>query len=155
MSQLFSHMSINNLLEPYQSAYKPHHGTETTLKNDILRALDNTKGAYLVLLDLSAIFDRIDFDVLTERLPDSLGINGTVRSWVMSYHQGRNRQVSIACILSKPQTMDFGLPVWSATIHIRLEKSFKNITSNMQMIHNFILNSILAYLETASLHFLN
>ena len=87
MSQLFSHMSTSDLLEPYQSAYKPNHGTETALlkvKNDILCALDNKKAVYLVLLDLSAAFDTIDFDVLNERLANSLGINGTVRSWIMS-----------------------------------------------------------------------
>ena len=113
MSQLFSHMSTNYLLEPYQSAYKPNHGTETALlrvKNDILCALDNKKAVYLVLLDLSAAFDTIDFDVLNERLANSLGINGTVRSWIMSYLQGRNSQVSIAGNLSEPQTMDFALP---------------------------------------------
>ena len=98
---------------PYQSAYKPNHGTETALlkvKNDIVCALDNKKAVYLVLLDLSAAFDTFDFDVLNEQLANSLGINGTVRSWIMSYLQGRNSQVSIAGNLSEPQTMDFGLP---------------------------------------------
>ena len=164
MSQLFSHMSTNDLLEPYQSAYKPNHGTETALlkvKNDILAALDNKKAVYLVLLDLSAAFDTIDFDVLNERLANSLGINGTVRSWIISYLQGRNIQVSIAGNLSEPQTMDFGLPqgsVVSPGMFTYYTYPFKNITSNityMQMIHNFIQNSIRAYLETASLHFLN
>ena len=93
MSQLFSDMSTNDLLKPYQSAYKPNHGTQTVLlkmKNDILCALNNKKAVYLVLLDLSAAFDTIDFDILHERLANSLGINGTVRSWIMSYLQGRN-----------------------------------------------------------------
>ena len=87
MSQLFSHMSTNNLLEPYQSAYKPNHGTETALlkvKNDILCALDSKKAVYLVLLDLSAAFDTIDFDILNGRLSNSLGIDGSVRTWILS-----------------------------------------------------------------------
>ena len=164
MSQLFPHMSINDLLEPYQSAYKPNHGTETALlkvKNDILCALDNKKAVYLVLLDLSAAFDTIDFDVLNERLANSLGINGTVRSWIISYLQGRNSQVSIAGNLSEAQTMDFGLPQGSVVgpgMFSYYTYPFKNITSNityMQMIHNFYRKSIRAYLETASLHFLN
>ena len=44
MSQLHKHMSDNELLDPYQSAYKPQHGTETALlkvQNDILCALGN------------------------------------------------------------------------------------------------------------------
>ena len=50
MSQLHTHMLENELLDPYQSAYKPHHGTETALlkvKNDILCALDNRKAVFL------------------------------------------------------------------------------------------------------------
>ena len=63
-----------------------------------------------MLLDLSAAFDTIDFDVLNEWLANSLGINGTVRSWIISYLQGRNSQVSVAGNFSKPKAMDFGLP---------------------------------------------
>ena len=90
MSQLYSHVSTNELLEPYQSAHKPNHGTEMALlkvKNDILCSLDNKKAVYFVLLDISAAFDTIDFDILNERLANSLDINGTARSWILSYLQ--------------------------------------------------------------------
>ena len=113
MSQLFSHMSTQNLLEPYQSAYKPNHGTETALlkvNNDIPCALDNKKAVYIVLLDLSAAFDTIDFDILNGRLSNSLGIDGSVRTWILSYLQDRKSQVGIAGDLSEAQTMEFGLP---------------------------------------------
>ena len=112
MSQLFSPMSTNNFLEPYQSAYKPNHGTETALlnaKNDILCALGNKKAVYLVLLDLSEAFDTLDFDILNERLSNSLGIKGSVRTWILSYLQGRKSQVGIAGEFSEAREMDFGL----------------------------------------------
>ena len=60
--------------------------------------------------NLSAAFDTIDFEILNERLAKSLGINGAVRSWILSYLKGRQSQVSIAGDLSKKQTMEFGLP---------------------------------------------
>ena len=47
-------MLDNELLDPYQSAYKPQHGTETALlkvKNDMLCALyHNRKAVFLILL---------------------------------------------------------------------------------------------------------
>ena len=63
-----------------------------------------------MLLDLSAAFDTIDFDILNERLSNSLGINGSVRTWILLYLQGRKSQVGIAGDLSNAQTMEFGLP---------------------------------------------
>ena len=69
------HISINNLLDPFQSAYKAHHGTETALlriNNDILTALDNGEITALILLDLSAAFDTVDHSILLEHLYNKL-----------------------------------------------------------------------------------
>ena len=59
---------------------------------------------------LSAAFDTIDFGSLNERLSNALGMNGPVRSWILSYLHGRKSQVGIAGKFSEAQTMDFGLP---------------------------------------------
>ena len=61
--RMSEHISINNLSDPFQSAYKAHHGTETALlrvNNDILTALDNGEITALILLDLSAAFDTVE-----------------------------------------------------------------------------------------------
>ena len=66
-SRLTEYLSSNELFEPFQSAYKKYHGTETALvrvQNDILCSLDNNCGVFLVLLDLSAAFDTIDRGIL-------------------------------------------------------------------------------------------
>ena len=68
------------------------------------------KAAYLVLLDLSAAFDTFDFDILNGRLSNSLKIDGSVRTWILSYLQGRRSRVGIAGDLSEAQTMEFSLP---------------------------------------------
>ena len=112
MSQLYDHMSSNELLDPYQSAYKPMHGTETALlkvKNDILCSLDNGKAVFLVLLDLSAAFDTIDYRILEDRLT-ALGVDGMANRWIMSYLQDRSSQVSISGEQSSKHTLKFGLP---------------------------------------------
>ena len=56
-------MTINQLHEPMQSAYRACHSTETLLvrvPNNILRILDQGGAAIILLLDLSAAFDTID-----------------------------------------------------------------------------------------------
>ena len=91
-AQLTSHMKAHDLYENHQSAYRCHHSTETALikvHNDLLRALDNGCGVFLVLLDLSAAFDTLDHDILLDRL-DSLGMSGTVLQWMDSYLRGRS-----------------------------------------------------------------
>ena len=67
LSQLNEHLDHNNLLSPLQSAYRPKHSTETALLrivNDLLTAMDNNKICILTLLDLSAAFDTIDYQIL-------------------------------------------------------------------------------------------
>ena len=62
---------INNLSDPFQSANKAHHGTETALlrvNNDILTALDNGEITALILLDLSAAFDTEGHSIVLERI---------------------------------------------------------------------------------------
>ena len=62
-NQLKHHLDTHNLLEPFQSAYKAKHSTETTLlgvRTDILKAMDNNEAVAVVLLDLSAAFDTVD-----------------------------------------------------------------------------------------------
>ncbi len=66
-SQLITHLQKHNLDEPFQSAYRKHHSTETFLTfvdNDILMSLDCCKTVVLILLDLSAVFDTVDHTIL-------------------------------------------------------------------------------------------
>ena len=70
-AQMLEYMSLNDLHEPLQSAYKPGHSNETAIlrmKNDIDHAIGNRKGVLLVLLDLSAAFDTVDHSILLRRM---------------------------------------------------------------------------------------
>ena len=61
--QLSEYLCSNGLKKELQSAYKANHSCETALirvQDDILKAIDSHRGVLLLLLDLSAAFDKVD-----------------------------------------------------------------------------------------------
>ena len=79
-SQLFDHLSANNLYNRFQSAYRLGYSTKTALLkivSDLLLALDDDNVSLLALLDLLAAFDTIDHCILLHRLHHDFGIQGT------------------------------------------------------------------------------
>ena len=83
--QLLAYLSSADLLPPFQSGFRPGHSTETAvLRVDILLfvmlSVDRGDFAALVLLDMSAAFDTVDYDILLQRLETSFGVTGTALS---------------------------------------------------------------------------
>ena len=73
-----SHLESNDLLNRYQSAYRPMHSTETALlkvQNDLLRNLDDGKTTVLALLDLSEAFGTLDHSGVISLLENWYGIS--------------------------------------------------------------------------------
>ena len=94
---LLSHLQENNLSNPFQSAYRAGHSTEIVLLrivNDILSALDNDNISVL-LLDFSAAFDTIDYQILLSRLNSVFGIQSTALQWFHSYLSDRYQSTSV------------------------------------------------------------
>ena len=86
------------MCDPFQSAYRAGHSTETALMkvhNDIALGLDGRGVVVLVLLDLSAAFDTVDHAILLERMRTVLGVEGVALDWFTSYLTGRLQQVTI------------------------------------------------------------
>ena len=112
-SRLVDHLIDNSLVDNMQSAYRPHHSTETALLrvyNDLLTAVDEGKCAFLVLLDLSAAFDTVDHTILLSFLEHHFGLSGSVLDLVQSYLVGRTQCVSVDNILSDVSSLEFGVP---------------------------------------------
>ena len=100
------------LNDPFQSAYRPGHSTETALvriHNDLLLSIDSRRSVLLVLLDLTAAFDTLDHTVLLHRLRE-LGVDRTVLAWFTSYLVGRSNSVKIRQTTSSRQTLMYGVP---------------------------------------------
>lgn len=111
--RLRTHITENKLDDPFQSAYKQYHSTETALVrvcNDILLALDNHLAVLLILLDLSAAFDTVDHRILLEILSLCFGIKGAAFNWFKSYLSDRSERVSIDGSYSSSHTPTCGVP---------------------------------------------
>ena len=71
LQQLVDYLNHSNLLYTSQSAYWPHHSTETLLQktaNDIILALDRSHVSLVTLLDLSSAFGTIDHSIPLDSL---------------------------------------------------------------------------------------
>ena len=113
LHKLLSHLQENNLSNPFQSAYRAGHTTETVLLrivNDILSALDNDNISFLFLLDLSAAFDTVDHQILLCRLNSVFGIQSTALQWFQSYLSDRYQSTSVNNSSSSPSQLMYGVP---------------------------------------------
>ena len=75
------------------SGFRPGHSTETAVlrvSSDILLAVDRGDVAALILLDLSAAFDTVDYEVLLHCLQTTYGISDVAHRWFRSYLLGRS-----------------------------------------------------------------
>ena len=96
--RLNRYLEENNLNEPLQSAYKQYHSCETALVRvqiDILLSIDNQQCVVLLLLDLSAVFDRVDHGILLQRLSTNFGIKGKALDWFKSYLTDSSQAVCV------------------------------------------------------------
>ena len=113
LTQLNLHLSTNDLLQPFQSAYRQHHSTETALLhilNDLLLSTDSGNISLLTLLDLSSAFDTIDHSILLNRLQNTFGIHGSALSWFTSYLTDRFQSVLVKNHQSNPVHLSCGVP---------------------------------------------
>ena len=110
--QLVEHIHVHNLDNPYQSAYKTGHSTETALlfiKNEVHLSLSRSEPTALILLDLSAAFDTIDHSTLLHCLQTWFGIGGSVLKW-FTYLSERSQSIKIGSTLSDLCKLLFGVP---------------------------------------------
>lgn len=111
--QLNCYLHDNNLINPFQSAYKAGHSTESALlkiKSDIHLSLSKGHCTALTLLDLSAAFDTIDHPLLLGRLSSDYGLSGSVLKWFTSYLTNRRQSVKIKDALSSERNLLYGVP---------------------------------------------
>ena len=80
------------------------------VQNDILSALYAGSSVIFLMLDRSAAFDTIDYDILLSRLCNVYGITGNALDWFRSYLTGRIQRVVIEDCINR-----LGAGLWSST----------------------------------------
>ena len=141
LSQILQKINCNKLLNDFQSAYRPHHSTETALlkvTNDLLSAIDDGKISVLVLLDLTAAFDTIDHKILLHRLHNVFGFGDTVPSWFQSYFENRAHTVVVHGKHSTPASLRYGVPqgsVLGPILFIIYTQPLSNVIKHYPVFH--------------------
>ena len=113
LERLEGHMVANSLHCKSQFGYKKFHSTETMmlgLVDDVLTGFDIGLCTIIILLDLSAAFDTIDFEIMLRILHDELGVRGIALKWFASFLRGRKQQVKIDNSFSDILNVMFGAP---------------------------------------------
>ena len=101
-----------------QSAYKPHHNTETlllNLTNYISHNIKNNRFVILILLDLTAAFDTINHNILFAKL-QSIGIHNTIIELIKSYLTGRTFNIKSDKLSKKCNCSQIGVPQGSVLV---------------------------------------
>lgn len=94
-SQISAFLDERDVLSPRQSAYRPHHNTQTALlrvTNDIRFAIDSRLITIMVLFDFSKAFDTVPHLNLLIKLK-KIGFSDPVVLWIYSYLSGRTQAV--------------------------------------------------------------
>ena len=113
IQQLTQHCNNHNLLPEFQSAYRKHHGCETSLlklTNDILWGMENQQVTSMIILDLSAAFDTVDHELLLKVLNHRFGVTDKALEWYKNYLIPRKFKVSINGSYSSEKTINFSAP---------------------------------------------
>ena len=68
--RIISYLHDNHILDLYHNAYNKHKSTETEIIHILnhIHLSASRHGSMVILLDLSAAFDTIDYNVLINRL---------------------------------------------------------------------------------------
>jgi len=99
----FKDAFITPIVKKAGAHFSPWTSTESAVLHvlsDVLLAVDRGDFAALALLDLSAAFDTVDYNILLQRLQTSYGINVSALQWFWSYLVGRTQRVRHGAIIS-------------------------------------------------------
>jgi hypothetical protein len=87
-----------------------HRDSDGASCNDILTHIDEGSLVALISLDISAAFDTIDHNTLSDLLKTEFGLTGNALSWLSSYVGSRKCYVQVGQSRSKVIVCDSGVP---------------------------------------------
>ncbi len=112
-SQSYSCLEKNYICEDFQSGFRQFHSTETALirvTNDLLLSSDRGCISLFVLLNLSAVFDTIDHNILLHRLEKCVDISESALARFKSYLSDRHQFIAVNEEVSYRSQVQYGVP---------------------------------------------
>ena len=101
-SRLYSHMITNDLCGEYPTGN--YIATKTALASvhdDMLKATDDNRYIFLIILVQRPAFDTVVHEILLRRLSCMLDIFGSVLQWLCSYLTDRKHKVVVNDVFAK------------------------------------------------------
>ena len=106
------HFKHTDTLYNLQFGFRAGHSCEhaiLTAQSSILRALDRSQIALLLLIDFSKAFDMVDHAALLKKL-EHYGIRGSALQWLQTYLENRTQYVNLGRARSAPGQLTYGVP---------------------------------------------
>ena len=85
------------------------------LADNLLNEMENQRVSALVVMDLSAAFDKVDHKILLDMLSSQYGIEGKALRWFDTYLRPHFCQVDINGTRLSIHSLDFSVPQGSCT----------------------------------------
>ena len=96
-TRLLDHLSVHNILTPFQSGFRPNHSTEDVLLRtveDWRFDVDRGKAVAAVFIDFTKAFDSISHSLLLRKL-HTIGVVDTALCWFQDFLSNRRQRVVI------------------------------------------------------------
>ena len=109
---MVGYLEDNNLLHPSHHGFRSKHSTASALIqmfDNWIEAFEDEEISAVIMLDMSAAFDVVDFDILLSKLA-LYGVENKTLLWISSYLRNRTQSVSIEGKLSEPLPLECGVP---------------------------------------------
>ncbi|KAG7301647.1 hypothetical protein JYU34_014621 [Plutella xylostella] len=150
--QLSGFLIRNNLMNPFQSGFRPGHSTVTALvkiTDDIRLGMENGKLTILSLLDFSNAFNTVNFDLLLGILR-SLNISPTVIDWFHSYLHGRQQRIRIDDSYSKWCCTNAGVPQGGVLSPLLFAIFINSISENLSSSYHLYADDLQIYTQSVT-----
>ena len=111
-NQLVTYLDSNNLIHPNHHGSRSGHSTATALiqmYDTWVEEVDKGNMVGVMMVDLSAAFDMVDYDILLQKL-QLFGLDSMAISWMKSYLTARHQSVFVDGCLSPPMSIECGVP---------------------------------------------
>ena len=112
LQQFTEHCGLHDLMPSYQSAYCKFHSCKTSLLNLVNTALWNMESqcvTSVLVMDLSAAFNLVEWIQLLNVLQNEFGVTGTALKWYKNYLMPRDFGVKVNDSYSTKKSLSCGV----------------------------------------------